>query len=153
MGIRGDRHEMFGDRLDILIQCPEQPFACALCIGHRLERGEGLRGDDEERFSGIEIAASFCEIGPIDIGNKTKREGPFAVVLKGFVGHHRPEVRAPNADVDNVANALAGVALPGAAADPVAEISHPVEHGVDSRDHVLAINKDGSTFRGAQGHV
>ena len=42
-----------------------------------------------------------------------------AVMLERLVGHDRPEVGAADADVDDVADALAGVALPLAAADAV----------------------------------
>jgi hypothetical protein len=74
-------------------------------------------------------------------------------MLQCLVGHYRPEVGTPDADVDDVANALAGVTLPRATPDAVGEVSHLVEHGVDSRDHVLTINDDGSAFRGAQSDV
>ena len=43
----------------------------------------------------------------------------FAVMLERLVRHHRAEVGAADADVDDVANPLAGVALPRAAADAV----------------------------------
>ena len=74
-------------------------------------------------------------------------------MLQRLVGHHRPEVGAADADVDDVANAFAGVAFPGAAAHAVGEISHLVEHGVDLRHHVLAIDDDRCASRRAQGHV
>jgi hypothetical protein len=56
---------------------------------------------------------------------ETKAEGQvaLAVVPQRLVGHHRPQVRAADADVDDVADALAGVALPLAAADAVGEIA------------------------------
>ena len=93
------------------------------------------------------------EVGAIDVGNEAEGHGALAVMLQRFVGHHRPEVGAADADVDDVANALAGVAFPCAAADAVGEIRHLVEHGVDLRHHVLAIDDDGCSSRRAQGHV
>ena len=48
---------------------------------------------------------------------------------------------------------LAGVPLPLAAADAVGEIGHLVEHGVDFRHHVLAVDDDGRSLRRAQRHV
>ena len=42
-------------------------------------------------------------------------------MLERLIGHHRPEVGAADADVDDVVIALTGVALPVAAADPVGE--------------------------------
>jgi len=74
-------------------------------------------------------------------------------MLERLVSHHRSEIRAANADVYHVPNALAGVPLPGAAADAVGQIGHLIEHGVDLGYDVLPINGDGCTFRRAQGHV
>ena len=70
-----------------------------------------------------------------------------------LVGHHRPEVRAADADVDDVADALAGVALPLAAADAVGEVGHLVEHGMHLRHDVLAVHDDRCASRRAQGDV
>ena len=76
-----------------------------------------------------------------------------AVVLERLVGHHRAEVGAADADVDDVADALAGVALPVAAAHAVGEGRHRVEHGVDVGHDVLAVDHDRRAARGAQGDV
>ena len=119
-------------------------------VGHRLQGREGLRGDDEQRFRRIEIVDRFGEIGAIDVGNEAEGHVAVAVMLERFVGHHRPEVGAADADVDDVANALAGVALPVAAADAVAKAGHLVEHGVDLRDDVLAVDDDGCVPSGAR---
>ena len=74
-------------------------------------------------------------------------------MLERLVGHHRPEVGAADADVDHVADAFAGVALPCAAPDPVGEIGHLVQNGVNLGHHVLAVDDDGRRTRRAQGHV
>ena len=76
-----------------------------------------------------------------------------AVVAERLVGHHGPEVRAADADVDHVPDALAGMALPLAAADAVGEAGHLVEHGVDVRDDVLPVHDDRGVPRRAQGDV
>ena len=144
---------MPGDRLGIAAKAPERPIARALRVGHRLQRREGLRGDDEQRFRRIEIARRFDEIGAVDVGDEAERHGAVAVVLERLVGHHRPEVGAADADIDDVADALAGVALPLAAADAVGEVGHLVEHGMNLRHDVLAVDDDGCAFRRAQRHV
>ena len=46
---------MLGDRLFVTLQTGKQPGACRLRIGHRLQRGKGLRCDDKQCFLGIEI--------------------------------------------------------------------------------------------------
>ena len=53
-----------------------------------------------------------------------------------------PEVRAADADVDDVGDRLAGVARPRAAADRLAELAHVREHRVHLRHHVLAVDED-----------
>ena len=93
------------------------------------------------------------EVGAVDVGDEAERHGALAVVLERLVGHHRAEVGAADADVDDVADALAGVALPGAAPDAVGEVRHLVEHGVDLGHHVLAVHDDGGARGRAQGHV
>src|SRR5687768_12965432 len=74
-------------------------------------------------------------------------------MLEGLVGHHRPEVRPADSDVDDVAHAPACVALPDSAADAIGEVSHSIEYGVNSRYDVLAIDDDGCASRSAQGDV
>ena len=95
----------------------------------------------------------FGEVGAVDVGNEPERHGSVAVMLQRFVGHHRTEVGAADADVDDVANAFAGVPFPRAAPHAVGEISHLVEHGVDLGHDVLAVHDDGRPSRRAQGHV
>jgi hypothetical protein len=70
-------------------------------------------------------------------------------MLQCLIGHHRPEVGAADADVNDIANAFAGVPLPRAAPHAVGEIHHLVEHGVDVRHDVLAINNDACPSRRA----
>ena len=124
-----------------------------MSVGHRFERGECFRRNDEECFGGIEIEDGFGEICAIHIGNETKSEGAIAVMLQRFVGHHRSEVGAADADVDHVANALACVPFPFAASDALCEVSHPIEHSVDLRHYVFAVHHDGRSFERAKGHV
>ena len=70
-----------------------------------------------------------------------------------LVGHDRPEIRTADADVDDVADPLAGGARPGAAAHAMREVRHPVEHGVHVGHHVPAVDQDRGVARGAQRHV
>ena len=76
-----------------------------------------------------------------------------AVVLQRFVGHHRAEIGAADADVDHVADALAGVPLPLAAAHPVRESRHLVEHRMHLRHDILAVDKNRFALGCAQRHV
>ena len=124
---------------------------CALVIVS--ERGEGLRGDDEQGFRRIEIACRLGEIGAIDVGDKAKGHGAIAVIFERLIGHDRPEVGPADADVDDVTDSFAGVAFPLAAADAIGKVGHLVEHSVDLRHDVLAVDEDGRTFRRTERHM
>jgi hypothetical protein len=103
--------------------------------------------------AGIEALHRLGEVGAVDVGDEAEGDGPPGVVPERFVGHDWPEVRAADADFDDIADALAGVALPGAAADPLGEIRHLVENGMDLGHHVLTVVYDRSPARRAQGDV
>src|SRR5262249_44889518 len=83
------------------------------------------------------VSDGFREVGAVDVGDEPERHGALAVVAERLVGHDRPQIRAADADVDDVADALSGVALPGAALYALGEVGHLVEHGVDPRHDVL----------------
>ena len=99
----------------------QRPIPRGVGVGHRLQRREGLRGDDEQRLRRIEVAGRLGEVGAVDVGDEAEGHVAAAVVAQRLVGHHRAEVGAADADVDDVADRLAGVALPLARADPLGE--------------------------------
>src|ERR1700724_2319716 len=140
---------MLGHGLDIAAKSLERPVARALSVGHRLQRREGLRGDDEKRFRRIEIARRLHEIAAIDVGNEAERHGAVAVMFQRLVRHHGPEVGAADADVDDVAYALARMTLPLTAAHTVGEVGYLVEHGINLGHDVLAVYDDGCSSRRA----
>ena len=74
-GVGGDGHEVLGDGLVVAAQAREAPLARAARVGHGLQRGEGLGGDDEERLRGIEIAHGLREVGAVDVGDEAKGHG------------------------------------------------------------------------------
>ena len=87
----------------------QHPFARGAGVGHRLQGREGLRGDDEQRLGRVEVAGRLGEVGAVDVGDEAERQVAAAVVAQRLVGHHRPEVGAADADVDDVADRPAGV--------------------------------------------
>ena len=143
---------MPGDRL-LFAQGTQHPVAGGLRVGHRLEGGEGLRRDDEQRLGRIEVAGRLDEVGAVDVRDEAAGHLPLTVVPERLVGHDRPQVRAADADVDHVADAPAREPRPGAAAHAVGEVGHLVEHGVDLGDHVLAVDDDRGAARRAQRDV
>ena len=124
-----------------------------MSVGHGLKRRESLGRDNEKGLCGIEVADGFRKVRAINVGNKP--EGPLAVavVLQRFVGHDRPEVGAADADVNDIANGLAGVPFPLPAAHAVGEACHLFQHGMHLGHHVLAVDDDGCPFGSAQGDV
>ena len=112
-------------------------------IRHRLQGRERFRGDDEKGLRRVETLDGFGEVGTVDVGNEAKPHGALAVIFQRLVSHHGPEIRAADAYVDDVVNALAGVSFPGPAPHPVGEVRHLVEHGVDLGHHVFAVYDDG----------
>jgi hypothetical protein len=110
-------------------------------------------GDEEERFVRREVAHGFGEVGAVDVGDEAEGEVALRVVPESFIRHHRTEVGAADADVDDVADALSGVAFPLAAADAVGEGGHLVEHGVNRGNDVFAVDLNGFGFWSAQSDV
>ncbi len=70
-----------------------------------------------------------------------------------FVGHHGPEVRAADANVDHIPDPLTGMAFPLAAPDAVDEAGHLVEHGVNIRHDVSSHPQEWLLTRRAQRHM
>ena len=145
-----DRHKMPGDRFFIPAKTLNRPGASGVRVGHRFQSREGFRRDDEERFGGIKIPDRLGEISTIDVGHKAECHRALAVGFQRFIGHHRPEIRAADADVHNVADALAGMAYPCPAADAVGEVGHPVQHLVHVRNDVAPIHRNGRPARRPQ---
>ena len=101
----------------------------------------------------IEIADRFGEVGAIDVRDEPEGEAAVAVVPERLIGHDRPQIGTADADVDDVADPLAGVPGPGSAAHAIRKVRHPVEHGMNLRHDVLAIDQDRRAARCAQRHV
>ena len=100
--------------------------------------------------AGIEIARGFGEVGAVHVGDEAECQVALAVMAQRLVGHHRTEVGAADADVDDIADALAGVSLPFAAADPSRERRHAIEHRVHLRHDIVAVDDDPLGLRRAQ---
>ena len=144
---------MPGDRALVAAESRDRPGARGIGVGHRLERREGLGGNDEQRLRGVEALHRFGEVGPIDVRYEAECDVAGAVVPQRLVGHHGPEVRAADADVHDVAYAPAGSPKPLSAADAIRELAHPVQHRVHLRHDVYAVHDDRGVAWGAQRDV
>jgi len=136
-----------------LAQRRHAPFAGLACVGQGFLGGEGLGADDEQRARRIQPQGRFVEIGRVDVGDETQADAPPAVVAQRLAGHARPQVRAADADVDHVADALAGGAQPASVAHLRAEIAHARKHRVHFGHDIGAIDFEHGIGRCAQRHV
>ncbi len=143
---------MVGD-CSFVAQRLQQPAPCRVGVGHRLQRGKGFGRHDKECFRRIEIAHCLGEICAVDVGNEAEGHVACAVIAQRLVCHHRPQVGAADANVDDVADALAGEAFPLAAAHTLRKVAHAVKHGVHLRHNILAVDVDMGVARGAQGDM
>jgi hypothetical protein len=78
-----------------------QPGANGFRVGQRLQRGEGLRGDQNQRALRIESRQNVRRVGAIDIGNEMDRR---TVAKRGQRPnrHGRSKVRPANPDIDHM---------------------------------------------------
>jgi hypothetical protein len=120
--VGGERDEMLGDG-GLVLRGGEEPVAGRVGVGQRFLRGEGLRGDDEEGGLGRERFQRLGDVGAVDVGDEMGVQALLRVGLERLGDHDRPEVGAADADVDEVGDRLAGVALPFAGADRLRRIS------------------------------
>ena len=128
----------------------QAPGARGARVGERLQRGEGLGADDKQRLGRLEVAHAFREIGAVHVGDETERHVSLTVMAQRFVRHDRAQVGAADTDVDDIANALARVTGPTAAAHASRKTRHAVEHRVDVWHDVSAIDEDAFARRRAQ---
>ena len=119
-------------------------------VGQCLQRGEGFGADDEQRLGGVEVAGGLDQCSGVHVGDKAAAQIALAVVAQGLVGHDRAEVRAADADIDDVANALAAVAPPFAAAQCAGQRLHAIQHGMHFGDDILSVHEHLHLLRGAQ---
>ena len=93
---------------------------------------------------GVEVAQRLRDVCPVHVRHEVHLEVALRVGLERLGHHHRPEVAAADAEVDDVGDLLAGEALPVARADAVHERLQLRQHLVHLRHHILAVHHDGS---------
>ena len=106
VGVRGDSDEMTPDCLASPRSAASSSTRARPGVGHRLQGGEGLRGDDESVSAG-RARERLGECGAIDVGDEAGAR-PVARRARAPRGHDRAEVRAADPDVDDVADRPAG---------------------------------------------
>ena len=95
-----------------VFRCLEEPVLGCVGVGDGLLSGEGLGGDDKERRLGIKFLQRLRHVGAVDVGHKVSPQvSPGLVRLQRLCHHQGPEVRAADANVDDVGDVFAGVSL------------------------------------------
>ena len=122
-------------------------------VGERLERGERLRRNDEQRLLRVEVVNRLVEMGAIHVGHEPGLERLVPPRHERPVRHQRAEVGSADADVHDGANALAGVPGPFTAADAVGEATHVGQNPVHVGDDVLSVDHERRIGRCAQRRV
>ena len=150
-GVGGDGHEVRSD--GVVTQVVDEPASRGVGVGDRLDGGERLRCDDEQRGGGIQVGQHPGHVGTIDVRHEPAPDPIVPELGEGLVGHHRTEVGPTDADVDDGRDDLAGGALPVALADAVGERRHLAEDAVHVGDHVVAVDRDDHPFGGPEGDV
>ena len=138
---------MLGHRFNVAAETLQQPVARAVRVGHRFQRRECLRGDDEKRFLGIEIEGCFDYVGAVDVGDEAEGQSAVAVMFQGLVRHDGAKVRAADPDINDGLDALSRVSFPMAVTDTPRKIGHFIEHGMDLRYDVLAVHRNRFALR------
>ncbi len=131
---------MRADRL--LAQAIGEPFARRGGVGHRLRRGEGFRGDEEERALRVEAGERVGKMRAVDIGDEVHVRSAVAVGGQRGDRHRRPEVGAADADIDDVVELVGGDAAMLAVADLIGKGEEALERRVHFGDDVLAVDAD-----------
>ena len=103
--------------------------------------------------AGVQVQRGLVEIRSIDIGNEAERHRAVAERAQRTIGHLGPQVGPADADIHDVADALAGMSGEFAAAQARGERRHRVQHPVDIGHHIGAIDLDAGVARRAQRHM
>ena len=138
--VGGDRNEVLGDGRLITIKLLNQPSASSMSIGQGFLGGEGLGGDDEEGGAGVEAVESRGEVRRVNVGDELRANTRYLVGTQCLGSHGGAQVRAADADVDDLLDGVARMSQPRAGAQCGGEVAHAAENLMDISSDVLAIN-------------
>ena len=152
--LRVGRHggEVFGDG-GLVPGCLQEPAPRRMRVGHRLLGGEGLGGHQEQDCLRVHLLQRLHQVSRVHVGDEMDAQIRAGIRLERRADHLRAQVRAADADVDDIRDGLAGVAFPRTRAHRLAEGAHMRQHPVDLRHHILPVHVDGGVGAVAQRHV
>src|ERR1043166_2814248 len=94
----------------------------------------------------MQITYGFRKVRAVDVGNEAEDRIPLAVKLERLICHNRPKIGTADSDIDYTPNAFSRVTCPSACTDAVGKFRHPVQHGMNFRNDVLSVHRNGSMF-------
>ena len=127
--IRGCGNEVILHR--DFVELLNDPLTRRFRVGHRLERRKGLRTNNEQRRFSIKLALQIGKLRAVDVGHAVKAHAVTPVGLQCAARHDRPKIRAADADVHDVGQALSRTALDLAAMHIIDKRLHAREHFPD----------------------
>ena len=110
-------------------------------IGHRLDGGEGLGRNDEQRCFRIQQFQRIGNMRAVDVGNEMQARA-IMIGCQRQRRHDRAKIGTADTDVDHVGDLLAGCSLQRTGADAVGKDAHGCKHSVDVGHDILAIDQD-----------
>ena len=142
-GVGGKRYKVLRHHVVRIYarQLVRKPGAGGIRVGHRLLRGEGLGGHDEESLVGLDFTKRLGKMRGIHVGDEEALDGTLPERRKRDVRHDGTKVAAADSDVDDVLDALAGEAAMFAAANALREGGHLFKRLADVRHDVLAVDE------------
>jgi hypothetical protein len=128
----------------------DQPGTRRARIGHGFLGGEALGADDEQRGLGVQFFQGFGKVRAVHVGDETRAQLRASIRFEGFAYHQRAEVGAADADVDDVADLLAGMPAMPAAAHRIGETAHQPQYALYIGHDILAVHVNGMAGAVAQ---
>ncbi len=110
--VGGQGDEVLGNGRPVVAGLLQEPVLGRGGVGDGFLGRERLGSDDEERRLGVEALDNLGKVSSVDVGDKVD-VGADLERLQGLGDHHGAQVRAADADVDDVGDLLASQALPG----------------------------------------
>jgi hypothetical protein len=151
LGFGGQRSEVAGDGGGIA-EVGHQPVTRRLRIEHGFLRREGFAGDQEQRRAGVERLQQGRQLSAIEIGDVMHAQRRMRKRAQSVAEHLRPQVRATDADIDDVTDRLAGEPQRLSGTYPVGKSGHPLARGENLGHHVQIRIREG-TARSSQGDM
>ena len=115
------------------------PLASGMGIEQGFRCAEGFAGDAEDGGFGIELFQLLRDVGVVGIADEMHAY-VFAVVIQRLCAHLRTQIRAANADVDEIGDAFAGDAGVVAADDALSKGQGAVKFVMELGDDVFTVN-------------